>query len=405
MWGVSMGYTKSTLGISVLFFLSVIVIMTGAASADIGIMAAGDVKFNLVSDNFSFNFTDLNPVVKGFNVVRDGGTYAPDRFNWTLKYPNGTTAVEALNSVSDNYSFTFPHPGQYSLIVMASNSSTPPNGLGLSEWFYPENTAGSSGVPVYARMPVLGQVVYWGVYNWEYQFGYTLDAFSAVPDLNNGLVWNFSDGSTDRSTYPNRINHTFPYSSPYEVKCYDFNVTAYNKTSDLVFLPNVSGDLTICIPPPPVSDFFIVDNNTKAPVRIAPVPAIVDFINNSSTFPSYGGSPLAFEWNLSDGSTHQTTENVTHYTFDKAGNYNVTLRTFSDLGWNETNKTLITYENISANFTTVQSPCAAFPVNVEFHDNSSGSLIDVWAWDFGDGLKRNVTTNQTKSYLLSARPV
>ncbi|HWQ67533.1 MAG TPA: PKD domain-containing protein [Methanospirillum sp.] len=371
----------------VVLVLSLIIGISGIVLAgDVQIECAqGSIPGSLVSDNFTFNISDNFtgfPVTREYYFISSGTTptSVADNFTWHFTSENSEIApVDNVTKSPFNYSaYNFRAPGAYFVSVIASNG-----GNVCSDTY---------GHTINATMPVRGYPFNYSPYNWEMRFGYALNTTSSIPDKVNGLVWKFNDSTSESWTYPSAGNHTFPRSSPYYPQSYTYNVTASNKTSDLIFPPNLSGTYSFTMYPPPVSDFFIYRNTTQTQITKISTPARVDFFNNSSSFTSL---PFTYEWNLADGSPLNVSDNITNYTYSP-GIYNITLKTFSAYGWNLTNKTLMVYDNMTANLTAVPYNCAAFPVNITFRDNSTGSQADKWTWTFGDGTQAiNLTTNWT----------
>ncbi|PKL60726.1 MAG: hypothetical protein CVV33_01175 [Methanomicrobiales archaeon HGW-Methanomicrobiales-4] len=395
MWGVNEEMKNHKGFIVIPLLIIALIAVTGIVCAD-GFQvesapcpSANDI-YQLSSDNLTFNFTDLTPVTKRFYISDRAGIlpeYISDNYSGNLSYWDSVTELaDNFSQSPDNYlTFTFPGPGKYLLKWVAWNGSNPD----------PEKCIPIPNVSteVYAKFPINGLINQTGsTYNYQARLKFNISSNSSNPDT---LDWNFGDGTSLHQTdYPNAFNHTYPSSSPYTTVNYLVNVTARNNTP-LVYSDNFT-TYSLTMYPPPASDFNITDNFTHLPIGKGPAPVTADFNYNSSTFdPSVIMTP---EWNLSDGSAPFSSENFT-YVFDTPGVFNVTLKTSTMYGWNITNHTLMVYDNITSNFTSVQYPCAAFPVNVTFRDNSSGSNRDYWAWDFGDGTSTGNTevnwTNHT----------
>lgn len=386
MWGVNEEMKDLKQFIAIPLLVVVLLIgFTGIGSADPQVESSPDCNVNeyLVSDNFSFNFTDLSPVSKGYRAadVLPFGTYLPaDNYSWSLWKDSVQIIAPYTTTFPTNYTtLTFPTPGSYLLVWSAWNGTQSPC------------TPASHSQPILAKLPINGSINQTGTtYNYQARLKFNISSNSSIP---NTLDWNFGDGgSLHQTDYPNAFNHTYPYTSPFITVDYPVNVTAHNTTNPLLFSDNYS-TYTLTMYPPPFSDFNITDNFTHLPIVKGPAPVTADLNYRSRTFdPSVVMSP---EWNLDDGSPLNTSENFTHI-FSTPGIYNVSLMTCTIHGCNTTNHTLMVYDNITSNFTSVQYPCAAFPVNVTFRDNSSGSNRDVLAWDFGDGTRSgNLTVNWT----------
>ncbi|MBX2925806.1 MAG: PKD domain-containing protein [Chitinophagaceae bacterium] len=90
-----------------------------------------------------------------------------------------------------------------------------------------------------------------------------------------------------------------------------------------------------------------------------------------------------YSWNFGDGET--STEAAPKHTFNKAGNYTVTLdyTTTSDCKGTARYSTILVYEKPVVDFTaSAMVVCGRTPVN--FINQTSGAATN-WQWDFGDG--------------------
>ncbi len=385
MWGVKMGrFNLLGLGLG-LFIFAIIMAVTGSVIADDGVhieSSSNCVNVSFASDNFTFSFPNATPITAGYSVYDNGyNQESADNFSWTLLKDGISTGQTHLN-VTDNFTtYTFSQPGHYSLQVIAWNGSLGPGDC-IRNFYSPDITA---------KLPINGSINQtYPTYNYQGRLKFNISSNSSIP---NTINWNFGDGtSLTQTDYPNAFNHTFPYTSPYSTVDYNINATAINSTDRTLFSDNYT-TYTLTMYPPPVSNFNITDNYTGNLITKGPAPVKADMNYLSRTFSS--AVTMYPEWNLSDGSDLNTSENFTHI-FEHPGIYNVTLKTSTMYGWNLTNHTLMVYDNITSNFTSVQYPCASFPVNVTFRDNSSGSVRDLLTWDYGDGRNDvNLSSNWT----------
>lgn len=121
----------------------------------------------------------------------------------------------------------------------------------------------------------------------------------------------------------------------------------------------------------------------------------IQFIDNSS--PSLGDTIIARYWSFGDGSYDSTNVSPMH-SYTAPGTYSVTLTVVSPTYCDSTIvKSVFVIASPIANFTT--SNVCLNEVSV-FTDNSSpvsGSSINSWHWDFGDGDSSN-TTNAAHTY-------
>ncbi|WP_394698601.1 PKD domain-containing protein [uncultured Methanospirillum sp.] len=303
-----------------------------------------------------------------------------DNYTWLL-YKGSNKYVDQF-STTDNYTtFTFDTPEVYRLYYNATNYTYVP-------------CVNSKYVVINALFPINGSINQTGpTVNWQAAFKYNLSDNSSLP---NTLDWNFGDGNvTNGVGYPVTIPHRFPYSSPTTTKTYPVSVTAKNSTPS-IFSDNYT-TLAVTVYPPPVSNFTITDNFTGNVITQGPAPVKANLNFGSWTFDTYSGSGLISRWNISNSSGFElnSSDNFTHI-FNNPGIYTIEQNTSTEYGSNLSSKVLLVYDNITSNFTPVQYRCAAFPANVTFRDNSTGSNRDKFTWTYDDGTQDvNLTTNWT----------
>lgn len=111
-------------------------------------------------------------------------------------------------------------------------------------------------------------------------------------------------------------------------------------------------------------------------------PTVVTFVNNST-----GLAPLKYEWNFGMNAGVNSTQSNPSTTYDKCGNYTVTLTVTNANGQKSTKtKTVTTNCEPEANF-TVTGGQGCLPSVANFTSTSlsgSGTIVD-YVWDFGDG--------------------
>lgn len=342
-------------GILLIFFLTGFAIAEPVIIEEAGCinvsLTADQTTFSVANGGFSDNFT-ATPATP-YRLVAD---------NYTWKIQNQQTNVWVYDNTTQapqNYdNYTFVTPGTYLVRLFASNSTD----SGCEQ---------TKDLVVTATKPISGNFT-WGPTgnNYEVNYTYFLDSGSPVP---SDFVWKYGDNSPNLTTTSYTTFKTFPAAGNYTS-----TVTARNTTAS--YIVENSTQQIVTVQAPPVSDFWIVDNYTQAPI-----PFTAAFDNNST-------NATAYSWNFGDGNT-STDSDPTHL-YSKPGIFTIILNATSDWGWNLSQKTLIAYENISANYTYTTEPCPVFPVDVTFRDNSTGGTISNWTWFFDDGsLPVNVTTN------------
>jgi YVTN family beta-propeller protein len=207
--------------------------------------------------------------------------------------------------------------------------------------------------------------------------GYT-PLFVQFTDLSkNATSWNWNFGDGANATEQNPI-HTYSTAENYTVTLTVSNANGTDTTSHLVNVSNSSNILTTAFSASPTSGKVYLS---------------VSFTDQSI------GSPTSWKWTFGDGNT-STVQNPV-YTYNKIGQYSVSLTTTNVGGSGSLTKT--SYIGVS---NSLNAPIAAFsasptlgkvPLNVIFTDQSTGS-ITAWKWLFGDG---NTSTTQSPAYTYS----
>jgi len=181
--------------------------------------------------------------------------------------------------------------------------------------------------------------------------------------------WDFGDGSVSTLQNP---QHTYTEAGEYFVSLKVAGDNCENSYEELVWVGKYPIDTTWnhdCF-----AMFFPVniENNT------------VEFINESF------GEITSYNWNFGDGNT-SIEENPIH-TYEKKGEYRVTLTVESDTLCNSSVEMYVWVDNYNSDSTLVALFIPEFKgTEVTFHNQSQG---DIWNyhWDFGDN-----TTDDTKN--------
>jgi len=131
---------------------------------------------------------------------------------------------------------------------------------------------------------------------------------------------------------------------------------------------------------PPVAN-FTADPFNSANQRVeGPAPLRVEFLDATN------GPTSTFQWNFGDTNTSNA-QNPTHI-YETQGDYTVTLSVDGPMGPDSETKTNYIHvtapESPNANF-NVDKPFGFAPHNVNFTNNSTGSHIQFYYYDFGDG--------------------
>lgn len=189
-----------------------------------------------------------------------------------------------------------------------------------------------------------------------------LDASTISSSTISSWDWTFGDGDSSIAQDP---LHVYPASGSYTATLI---VTADNGCSDTVSQP-------ITVNPVPIADFSPTAACENTPIVFNDL----SFISN--------GSINQWSYDFGNGNI-ETVQNPT-FIFDDSGGYPITLTVTSDLGCtDDTTMNLFIYPAPIADFTFVPNPALVLE-NVYFSDASTGSNINNWLWDFGDGEGNN----------------
>lgn len=196
-------------------------------------------------------------------------------------------------------------------------------------------------------------------------------------------TWDFGDGSpvVIRNSSTNET-HRFATAGTYNVT---LRVETSSGCQSLLF------SLPVTINPNPVADFNL-------PVACLPVGAAQ--FNDLSTVPG-GGSVTAWNWNFGDAGT-SALQNPLH-NYSAPGPYTVSLTVTSDKGCTETKTQQLNsvYAEPVAAFNSLPEVCIGSLIGFSDASTASGSIINGWTWDFGDGTPVSNQQNPTHIYATS----
>lgn len=178
--------------------------------------------------------------------------------------------------------------------------------------------------------------------------------------------WTFSDTTT--YTYLQNPYHKFQNPGVYNV-----GLKVYNSRNEYhqITKPNY----ILVTNPPPIAQFTAAEVYGIAPIQI--------------NFVYTGGSVISScTWEFGDGSS--STEINPSHLYDSPGVYTVTLTVINDAGYNTITKenfiTIETYAGLpQSQFVYFNSDLDQLPIRVQFSDESLGSGLKEFSWDFGDG--------------------
>ena len=175
--------------------------------------------------------------------------------------------------------------------------------------------------------------------------------------------WDFGDGGTSTSTNP---THTYTSLGNYSVKLI---ITNAKGCTDTLLM-----DQLVKIAPPEILGIDSLPAQGCIPFTTKPIPVIQTGLPVSS-----------YLWNFGDGST--STDSLPTHVYTTPGVYNIKLTISTGAGCTDTLTVLEAVKagnRPNANFSaTPLDVCANTSVN--FTDLSTGSTVNDWFWDFGDG--------------------
>lgn len=174
-------------------------------------------------------------------------------------------------------------------------------------------------------------------------------------------LWDFGDGNSSTSQSP---THTY----------------------------GATGNYTVCLT---VSDTCTTDSICKTVAISCGLPNVAwssnsTFYTTNFTNSSSGNFVSGYNWNFGDGNT-STLASPTH-TFVSNGTYNVCLTVTDTCGMDSLCKSV----TISCPDPVPGFSFGTSLMGVSFNDQSTGSFVDAWLWDFGDG---NSSTQQSPSHI------
>jgi PKD repeat protein len=285
--------------------------------------------------NFTTNVTGgVNPVTVQFNQTSVNATW----WNWSWGDYTWTNTTDP-NAANATHIFEFEH--NYTVNLTTSDMGYGSDSLNnFTIYVEPRPLASFTAEPQNGPFPVTV---------------YFTDTSQYNPIEWN---WSFGDGTYSSDENPNK---TYTTGGNYTVSLTVWNFVANDTVTynDLISIYNVTQPGFMGSP---LSGLFplAVQFNVTTP-------------NDNAT---------TWNWNFGDGSTHGTTQNITHV-YTSGGIYNVTETasnshnsTFSELI-----NYVIVYNTTTTNF-TANNTIGQIPLAVQFNDTSSNATT--WYWDFGD---------------------
>ncbi|MBK9287199.1 MAG: PKD domain-containing protein [Flavobacteriales bacterium] len=192
-------------------------------------------------------------------------------------------------------------------------------------------------------------------------------------------IWDFGDGSAPDTAYA--PSHTYTTPGAYTVTLIAFDSLSCN-LADTITFPVTIGQSQ------PITAAFSIVQNTDCTISQV-------LTTNNST-----GSPLAFVWDMGDG-TFLTDTNVVH-NYSGPGTYDIELLAYDPTGCSQPDSLTIPFTvlppvEVEALFTVTQVPdCDDLIVTTD--NTSTGPGPITYSWDMGDGSPLLNSTNVTYTY-------
>ncbi len=302
---------------------------------------------NMVVAPTAIFFPDVNtgcaPFTANFEDMSNANITA---WNWTIADETGTVVH---TSTSQNPSYTFADPGDYTVTLEVTNDA----GTNSTT-----QTIHSDGVLTAG---------------WTYVINGNQVEFTNTSVNGVKYSWDFGDGIG----YTNQENPTYTYQGD---GLYNVGLTVINQC-DTILVPQII-EIGVGSGIPPITNFAVNLTAGCGPVS-------VDFINLSANATGY-------LWTFQGGNPATSTESDPTVTFSTPGQYSVTLEASNSAGTTTFTQTdLITVVGVptpSYTYDLSNSP------TLDFTSNSTGGVS--YFWDFGDG---NVSTleNPTHTYAMA----
>ena len=192
-------------------------------------------------------------------------------------------------------------------------------------------------------------------------------------------VWDFGDGSpvVIRNSSTNET-HRFATAGTYNVT---LRVVTNSGCQSLLFT------FPVTINPNPAADFNL---------PVACLPAGAAQFNDLSSVT--GGTITGWNWNFGDAGT-STAQNPLH-NYTTAGPFTVSLTATSNKGCTDTKTQQLTtvYPEPVAAFNSIPEVCIGSIIGFSDASTATGSIVNGWTWDFGDGSPLSTLQNPTHTY-------
>ncbi|RYD93720.1 MAG: PKD domain-containing protein, partial [Sphingobacteriales bacterium] len=195
---------------------------------------------------------------------------------------------------------------------------------------------------------------------------YSVFLYNYSSAYNATYTWYYGDGTSSTGYYG---SHTYAFDNLYDIKLVAVDE---NGCRDSITRPAYIKIIK------PVADFKIGDTTQCAPAAIS--------FTDSSKY------AIAWEWDFGDGGTGSTDKNPAPHIYALPGFYKVTLIVRGVNSCTDTTFKWIRIRGPIANLTTTSlSGCKPYI----FQAKVTGSFIQTYAWDFGDGTPVNASLSDS----------
>ena len=296
----------------------------------------------------SFIYSPTTPAPGTQVTFTDQSTNNPTSWSWYFGGDGTSTAQNPLH--------TFTAAGTYTVSLTATNAA------GSSTAYSRQITVQVEGLDAdFSYSPTTPDAD---------EYVYFTDTSDGSP---TGWEWDFGDSTGSDSQNP---SHKYSSDGTYTVR---LTITKSGTTSDYVTKTITVGEVTPTPTASPKPDADFTWSPTTAVVGQA-----VSFTDTST-----GTGINKWSWDFDDtmdftGNRLSTLQNPTH-TYQNAGSYAVTLSVTNSGGSDIIMKTVNVYDvQTYARFNAYPSSGTA-PLSVRFVDASTGSDIESYSWNFGNG--------------------
>lgn len=364
---------------------------------------------SLAADSIIWDFGDGSPVVSDVPTPthtytsRGNKTVTLTAYNFTTGCFSSVPQIFTITDPIAQFS-TAPQAGCYPLVVTLTSSSQDESTV---VWQYgdgsPDDPSASPVMHVYTQPGLdTATLIITDVNGCSDTTSNTITVWGPIPDFNANVTsgctplpvtftdasdsdstlvewtWDFGDGTPTQTVTSTSVNHTFMASGSYTVI---MTVTDENGCTKTVTKPNY-------IQPTYPIPAFVADT-------FACRQEVVLF-DASGTM---AAAPATYSWNFGDGLT--TTGMIATHIFTADNLYTVTLTVTDANGCDSSIQKQILIQHPTAAFNDSVLTIGCGVTNMQFTETCTGTGVNGWQWDFGDGASAT-QQNPTHAYTLPA---